>query len=124
MNYEHEIDVAVSVDEVAYMPSLKALVERPHPFVYFLSIHNKGKSPISICGRKWIVENIRGETLVVEGIGVVGKIPEIEPGDSFSYNSYHVISCDSMVGGAFYGFINGVKPFMTPIPRFDLNVPI
>ena len=30
----------VSVDDVLYMPSLDAPTERPHPFVYFITITN------------------------------------------------------------------------------------
>lgn len=121
--YKESGDIEVVVDEVIHMPSLDAPLDRPHPFVYFLSIHNNGDVPVSIRGRKWIVENELGETLVVEGEGVVGQMPVIEPGDTFSYNSYHVISCDSSVRGAFYGLLDGAEPFMVPIRKFELKVP-
>ena len=38
-----------------------------------------------------VVTDAGGETIVVEGDGVVGKFPRLEPGEHFSYNSYHTI---------------------------------
>src|SRR5215217_6222459 len=80
----------VKVDDVIYMPSLDAPVDKPHPFVYFISIHNDSPVPVTIRGRKWVVQEDEGEITVVEGDGIVGHTPVIEPGGHFSYNSYHV----------------------------------
>ena len=32
--------LSVKIDDVIYMPSLDAPPDRPHPFVYFISIFN------------------------------------------------------------------------------------
>ena len=76
----------VKVDDVVYMPSLDAPPEKPHPFVYFISIHNDSALPVTIRGRKWVVRETGGDVVVVEGEGVVGQSPVIEPGGHFSYN--------------------------------------
>jgi ApaG protein len=63
----------VKVDDVVYMPSLEAPPEKPHPFVYFISIHNETEAPVTIRGRKWVVQEDEGEITVVEGDGVTGR---------------------------------------------------
>ena len=62
--------LSVRVDDVIYMPSLDAPDERPHPFVYFISIKNESGEKVTIRGRKWIVREDDGEVTVVEGDGV------------------------------------------------------
>jgi ApaG protein len=119
-----ELDgLRVTVDRVAYMPNLEAPPDKPFPFVYFISIHNDSAETVTIKGRKWVVTDVQGGTIVVEGDGVVGKFPRLTTGESFSYNSYHVIGCDSVAEGAFIGVTEGGEPVLTRIPRFEMKVP-
>ena len=67
----------VTVDRVTFMPQLEAAEDRPFPFVYFVTIHNDSAETVTIKGRKWVVTDARGETIVVEGDGVVGKFPRL-----------------------------------------------
>ncbi len=113
----------VKVDDVIYMPSLDAPADKPHPFVYFISIHNDSPLPVVIKGRKWVVTEDDGEVTVVEGEGVVGQMPSIEPGDHFSYNSYHVISRAASASGAFFGQTGAGERIFARIPDFRLEVP-
>ena len=113
----------VNVDDVVYMPSLDAPPEKPHPFVYFISIHNDSPVPVTIRGRKWVVQEDQGEITVVEGDGVVGQTPMIEPGGHFSYNSYHVVAKSSRVSGAFFGETAADEWIFARIPEFRLEVP-
>ena len=112
-----------TVDRVVHMPHLDAPAERPHPFVYFITIQNDSEETVTIRGRKWVVTDVNDERIVVEGDGVVGKFPRLEPGESFSYNSYHTIGADSMVEGAFFGVTEDGTRVFTRIPSFDLRVP-
>lgn len=113
----------VKVDDVVYMPSLEAPEEKPHPFVYFISIHNNSPMAVTIRGRKWVVKEDEGEIAVVEGDGVVGQMPVIEPGGHFSYNSYHVVSRGSQVSGAFFGETGEGEWVFSRIPGFRLEIP-
>ena len=116
--------LTVRVDDVIYMPSLDAPDERPHPFVYFISIRNESGEKVTIRGRKWIVrEDDDGEVTVVEGDGVVGQTPVIGPGENFSYNSYHVTRGDSVAEGAFFGETENGEWVFAKIPEFKLTVP-
>jgi len=113
----------VNIDKVVYMPHLEAPTDRPYPFVYFITIENESDETVTIKGRKWVVTDADGGRIVVEGDGVVGKFPRLEPGESFSYNSYHVIGTDSIAEGAFIGLNEEGEPIVTRIPRFEMKVP-
>ena len=119
-----ELDsLRVTIERVVYMPHLEAPADRPHPFVYFIKISNDSDRAITIKGRKWVVTESNGHRVVVEGDGVVGKFPRLEPGDEFSYNSYHVIASDSVAEGAYLGARDDGSPVLTRIPRFEMKIP-
>jgi ApaG protein len=119
-----ELDgLRVTVDRVTFMPQLQATEERPFPFVYFITIHNDSEETVTIKGRKWVVTDVRGETLVVEGDGVVGKFPCLETGGHFSYNSYHTIGADSVAEGSFIGVTEAGTPVLVRIPPFEMKAP-
>ena len=122
--FEEIKGLVVEVDDVIYMPSLDAPPDRPHPFVYFINIRNGTPERVTILGRKWIVrEQDTDELMVVEGDGVVGQTPTIEPGDVFSYNSYHVARGSSSAEGAFFGKSESGRKIVTRIPLFTMSLP-
>ncbi len=114
----------VIIDRVIHMPQLEAPPDRPHPFVYSITIRNESAETVTIRGRKWVVTDRTGQRQVVEGDGVVGKFPRLEPGESFSYDSYHTIGCDSVAEGAFFGVTEKGAPVFTRIPSFQLRTPV
>lgn len=113
----------VAVDDVVFTPHLDAPPDRPYPFVYFITITNNSSLAVTIKGRKWVVTDHLQGTVVVEGDGVVGKCPRLEPGEHFSYNSYHVVGGNSVATGAFIGLTDDGQPVITLIPKFKMNVP-
>jgi ApaG protein len=122
--FEELTDLRVTVDDVIYMPSLDAPEDRPHPFVYFISIVNDGDEPVTIRGRKWVIRQENDEILVVEGDGVVSQTPRLESGGGdFTYNSYHVISHSSIAEGAFFGETDAGRRVFARIPEFELTLP-
>ncbi len=112
----------VTVDDVVHMPSLAAPPEKPHPFVYFISIHNDSPESVTLRARKWVVREDGGEVSVVEGDGLVGQNPVIHPGGHFSYHSYHVVAKRARVSGAFFGETASGEWIFTRIPEFRLEV--
>jgi len=115
--------LSVRIDRVAYVPNVTAPPDRPHPFVYFITIVNESEETVTIKGRKWVVTDADGSQVVVEGDGVVGKFPRLTSGQSFSYNSHHVISSDSVAEGAYIGLTDQKLPVLVRIPRFEMKVP-
>jgi ApaG protein len=116
-------DLRVIIDKIVYVPTLEAPTDRPYPFVYFITIDNQSVETVTIRGRKWVITDQAGQKVVVEGDGVVGEFPRLQPGERFSYNSYHVIGSDSRAEGAFIGTSENGDPFITRIPRFEMHVP-
>ena len=112
-----------TIDRVVHVPHLEAPEDRPYPFVYFITIHNDSAETVTIRGRKWVVTDAEDHRIVVEGDGVVGKSPRLEPGESFSYNSYHVIGSNSVAEGAFFGVTEDGTPVFTRIPAFEMRTP-
>lgn len=123
MHFPELQGLRVIIDDVLYAPHLDAPPERPYPFIYFLTIANGSEDTVTIKGRKWVVTDAEGQTIVVEGDGVVGKFPRLEPGERFSYNSYHVIGSDSVAEGSFIGAKEDGQPVTVRIPPFEMRVP-
>ena len=114
----------VTVDRVLYHPEAQTPPNRPYCFVYFISIHNDTELPVTIKGRKWVVTNERGEVTAVEGDGVVGQFPTIQPGEKFSYNSFHLLDGRFAVAeGSYLGLDALGRKVITRIPRFEMTVP-
>jgi ApaG protein len=114
----------VTVDRVVYQTDGPTPAERPHCFVYYITIHNDSDRPVTIKGRKWVVTNDEGEITAVEGDGVVGQFPTIKPGGKFSYNSFHLLSTRSAVAeGSYLGIDAEERKVLTRIPRFKMTVP-
>ena len=113
----------VTVDRVLYASHLTAFAHHGYSFVYFITIHNETDLTITIKGRKWVVHNGYGEITAVEGEGVVGQSPELSPGQSFSYNSFHVmVTSHGYAEGSYLGIDNLNRKMIARIPRFLMDV--
>jgi len=114
----------VTVDRVVYQPQASTPADRPFCFVYFITIHNDTDDAVTIKGRKWVVTNSAGEITAVEGDGVVGETPEIPPGGSLSYNSFHLLDTPTAVAqGSYLGIDARGRTVLTRIPKFEMAVP-
>ena len=114
----------VSVDEVRHEPDAQTPPDHPHCFAYFITIHNDSDVAVTIQARKWVVTNARGELTVVEGDGVVGQKPLIEPGESFRYNSRHLLDTDWAVAeGGYFGVDTQGRRVVVRIPKFRMQLP-
>ena len=114
----------MTVDRVIYNSEFQAPPDRPYCFIYFISIHNETETAVTIKGRKWVVTNTKGEVMVVEGDGVVGQFPTIDPGNKFSYNSFHLLDTKTAVAeGSYLGIDGEGRKVLTRIPPFEMIVP-
>jgi ApaG protein len=114
----------VTVDRLVYRRLPPGTTDRPNSFVYFISIHNGSDVPVTLRGRKWVVTHDDGEVTIVEGDGVVGKLPRIEPGGRFSYNSQHLIhTLTAVAEGSYLGMDDQGRPVVIRIPCFRMTVP-
>ena len=115
-------DLRVTVDRVEYNPDFEGPSDRPYCFVYYISIHNGSDAHVAIKGRKWVVTNAAGEITAVEGAGVVGQFPELDPGDTFSYNSFHLLETKTGAAeGSYLGIDTRGRRVRARIPRFEMK---
>ena len=79
-------DVTVRV-AVSYLPEQSEPARGRWFWAYHIRIENDGTGPVQLLTRHWIITDGRGARHTVEGEGVVGEQPMIEPGASFDYVS-------------------------------------
>ncbi len=97
--------------------------DKPHAFVYFVTIHNGASRTVTLHGRKWVVQHADGTQLVIEGDKIVGETPRLAPGEDFSYNSYHVTGLDAVVQGSFHGVDELGNRVHVILPPFEMSIP-
>ena len=120
----HELKgLHVTVDSLQFDPHAQAPPDRPYAFRYTITIENLSPIGVRIHGRKWIIRDKSGRVEVVEGDGVIGKTPELLPGEKFTYESYHLIQTESIAEGAYFGLTDQKKPIFTRIPKFEMHPP-
>ncbi|MBC7382955.1 MAG: Co2+/Mg2+ efflux protein ApaG [Bacteroidia bacterium] len=117
-------DVKIVV-ETAYQNSKANNNNSEHMFAYRITIFNQGEYTIKLLRRHWyIVDSISGKS-EVEGEGVVGMQPILEPGETHQYVSGCALQSEL---GKMYGTylmerqIDG-QLFEVKIPEFILVVP-
>lgn len=114
----------VTVDRVVFRAEAQTPPDRPYCFAYYVTIHNDTDRAVTIRGRKWVVRADDGEVTAVEGDGVVGQTPLLKPGESFTYNSVHLLRTKLAIAeGAYLGVDAGGSPVVTRIPAFRMEVP-
>jgi len=57
-------------------------------FAYRVVVFNESAFSVTLLARRWRIVNAEGREVVVEGEGVIGEQPRIEPGHVFSYTSW------------------------------------
>jgi ApaG protein len=62
-------------------------MSRQFMFGYRIRISNEGSEPAKLLARHWIIIDSHGRRRDVEGDGVIGQQPRIEPGQTFEYTS-------------------------------------
>lgn len=94
-------------------------------FSYHITIENKSDYAVQLLRRHWYIYDSTGEYKEVEGEGVVGEQPIIQPGERHEYESACNLESDI---GRMHGTylmqreIDGAK-FYVNIPQFELIFP-
>lgn len=57
-------------------------------FAYRVLISNVGEETAQLISREWLITDFNGNTERVQGPGVVGEQPTLNPGESFEYSSF------------------------------------
>lgn len=94
-------------------------------FSYRVRLSNEGCEPAQLLFRHWRIHDAVGEDTEVDGEGVVGQQPVLDPGESHSYASHCVLRSP-------VGYMEGHYTFTRPdgrlfriaVPRFSLEAPL
>jgi len=94
-------------------------------FAYRINIENLTDYTIQLKRRQWFIFDSNGILREVEGEGVVGQQPILQPGDMHSYVSGCQLTTDmgSMRGNYLMQRLADDSDFVVDIPQFELIVP-
>ena len=70
-----------------YMPEHSSPEQNRFTFSYKVIITNESEAKVKLLSRHWVIINSDGDPEKVDGPGVVGYTPDLEPGESFEYGS-------------------------------------
>lgn len=116
--------VKVSV-ETEYQPEYSNPAQQHFVFTYKVTIQNLSEKTVQLMTRHWEIFDAGYPNRIVDGEGVVGKQPVLEPGESHQY----VSGCNLRSGvGKMKGFYRMEKAidgnnFNVNIPEFTMVVP-
>ena len=93
-------------------------------WLYTINIENGGTEAVQLLNRHWIITNAVGHVEEVQGPGVIGEQPVLQPGDSFQYTSGCPLRTPSgMMVGTYEMVGPGDERFDIDIPAFSLDSP-
>lgn len=93
-------------------------------FGYRIRITNQGDETVQLLSRAWRITDAHGRTTEVQGDGVVGKQPVLEPGESFEYTSGAPLPTASGIMVGSYRMVSRAgEHFDVAIPAFSLDAP-
>ena len=116
--------VKVSVETI-YQPEYSNPANDHFMFAYKVTIENKGSYSVRLLSRHWYIFDSNGAKREVEGEGVVGMQPIIEPGSSHEYVSGCNLKTDMGTMKGQYRMMRMLDNtfFDVQIPEFDLIAP-
>ena len=118
----HDIEISVVSK---YLPEQSSPNDNLYFFIYFITIENKGSQSVQLIKRHWEIFDSINDLRTVDGIGVVGETPVIEPGETFEYNSgcNLVSEIGYMKGHYIMKRLIDNSEINVTIPQFNLIVP-
>lgn len=117
--------IEISV-KAQYQPTYSTPAEQQYIFSYEIIIANRSPRTVQLLRRHWVITDGVGIVREVEGEGVIGQQPILEPGESHQYSSWCPLNTP-------LGFMEGqylmIEPktqstFYAQVPRFRLESPV
>ena len=107
-----------------FLPDRSSPADEQYVFAYHIKISNVGTDVAQLISRHWIITNADGDTEEVQGPGVVGEQPVLQPGEQFEYTSFCPLKTNV---GTMHGSYTMATPdgeaFQARIAPFTLAVP-
>ena len=116
-------DVTVRVS-VSFLPEQSEPARGRWVWAYHVRIENEGGHAVQLVSREWTIVDGRGGHHEVQGEGVVGEQPVIEPGKSYDYVSGCPLQTPTgSMEGSYHMVAEDGSTFEAAIPRFPLIGP-
>lgn len=115
----------IKIDVVTrFLPEQSDQESHRFVFAYDITISNHLNQPVQLLSRRWVVTDGNEHVQEIEGEGVVGEQPVIQPNESYQYTSGTVLATrvGSMYGHYTMETASGER-FDAPIPAFTLAQP-
>lgn len=92
-------------------------------FSYTITVKNTGQIAAQLIARHWCITNAHGEEQTVDGLGVVGRQPLLQPGESFTYDSAcELATSHGTMQGRYLCVNEQGEAFACDIPLFVLEI--
>ncbi|RZV36576.1 MAG: Co2+/Mg2+ efflux protein ApaG [Chromatiales bacterium] len=118
---QHDIRIKVAT---SYVDDQSEPDADRYVFAYTITITNGGSVPATLRSRHWIITDANGKVQEVNGDGVVGEQPHLNPGERFRYSSGAVLETPVGAMQGLYRMESDTgASFDAPIAAFTLAVP-
>lgn len=115
--YQFSVEV-----EPQYLPDQSEPARELYGFAYTITVQNTGDVPAQLISRHWIINDARGHTEEVRGLGVVGQQPLLKPGEAFQYTSgCRLRTATGTMHGSYFCVAADGERFEVEIPLFVLD---
>jgi ApaG protein len=96
-----------------------------YAFGYTITIENQSKDAVQLTSRHWRIYDSLNDMETLDGEGVIGKKPIINPGESHTYNSGCLLTSPIGAMRGHYNMfnINSSEKFRVLIPTFKFSAP-
>ena len=120
---DNECGIEIST-RTKYLELQSEPAKNSYAFSYTITISNHRDEPVQLLNRHWVITDQNNKVEEVNGKGVVGQQPVIQPGESFEYSSGTIIGSEigDMRGSYTMETANGTQ-FEAPVPLFVLAIP-
>lgn len=109
---------------VSFLPEQSDINGKRWFWAYHIRIENEREASVQLLTRHWRISDGHGGLHQVDGEGVIGEQPIIEPGKSHDYVSGCPLNTPSGAMEGHFVFIGAdAQPFEAGIPQFPLNMP-
>lgn len=117
-------DITVTV-EPFYLDDQSVPEENVYLWAYHVRIYNNGADTICLRSRHWSITDAGGNVKEVDGDGVVGEQPVLDPGESYEYISGAHLPLPSGIMVGYYNMeLGNGTPIKVKIPAFSLDSPL
>lgn len=107
-----------------YIEAQSLPLEHRYVYSYTITIANNSDAPAQLVSRYWRITDANEKLQEVQGLGVVGEQPHLNPGESYTYTSGVILETETgIMEGTYHMRTDQGAMFDAPIPAFALVPP-